>query len=56
MNTRILLTTSSYQDTPGPHHDLLESQGWDVVRLRGPLNEEQMLEIVVDGGLAAMAI
>ena len=45
MNTRILLSTTSYQDTPGSHHDLLESQGWDIVRLRGPLNEEQMLEI-----------
>jgi D-3-phosphoglycerate dehydrogenase len=45
MTTRILLSTTSYQDTPGSHHDLLESQGWDIVRLRGPLNEEQMLEI-----------
>jgi len=48
MATRILLSTTSYQDTPGSHHDLLESQGWDVVRLRGPLNEEQMLEIAGD--------
>ena len=45
MTTRILLSTTSYQDTPGSHHDLLESQGWDIVRLRGPLSEEQMLEI-----------
>jgi D-3-phosphoglycerate dehydrogenase len=45
MTTRILLSTTSYQDTPGSHHDLLESQGWDIVRLRGPLNEKQMLEI-----------
>ena len=48
MTTRILLSTTSYQDTPGSHHDLLESQGWDIVRLRGPLNEEQMLEIAGD--------
>ena len=45
MTTRILLSTTSYQDTPGSHHDLLESQGWDVVRVRGPLSEEEMLEI-----------
>ena len=45
MTTRILLSTTSYQDTPGSHHDLLESQGWDIVRVRGPHNEEQMLEI-----------
>jgi len=48
MTTRILLSTTSYQDTPGSHHDLLESQGWDIVRLRGPFNEEQMLEIAGD--------
>ena len=45
MTTRILLSTTSYQDTPGSHHELLESQGWDVVRKRGPLNEQQMLAI-----------
>ena len=42
---RILLTTTSYQDTPGPHHDLLASVGWEIVRERGPLPEEKMLEI-----------
>ena len=46
--TRVLLTTTSYQDTPGRHHDLLNSQGWDVVTARGPLNEQQMLELVGD--------
>ena len=42
---RILLTTTSCQDTPGPHHDLLASTGWEIVRERGPLPEEKMLEI-----------
>ncbi|MEM9480344.1 MAG: phosphoglycerate dehydrogenase [Verrucomicrobiota bacterium] len=45
MSQRILLTTTSYQDTPGPHHELLESQGWEIVRERGPLPEEKMLEL-----------
>ncbi len=45
MTTRILLTTTSYQDTPGPHHDLLDSQGFEVVRERGPLPESRMLEL-----------
>ncbi len=45
MATRVLLTTTSYQDTPGPHHDLLESQDFEVVRERGPLPEERMLEL-----------
>ena len=45
MTTRILLTTTSYQDTPGPHHELLESQGYEIVRERGPLPEDAMLEL-----------
>ncbi|NNE91447.1 MAG: phosphoglycerate dehydrogenase [Verrucomicrobiales bacterium] len=45
MTTRILLTTTSFQDTPGPHHELLESQGFEIVRERGPLPEETMLEL-----------
>jgi D-3-phosphoglycerate dehydrogenase len=48
MNVRVLLTTTSYQDTPGSHHDLLDSQGWDIVRERGPLNEQQMLTLAGD--------
>jgi len=42
---KILLTTCSYQDTPGPHHELMQSQGWDITRERGPLSEARMLEL-----------
>lgn len=45
MTTRILLSTTSYQDTPGPHHALVESQGFEIVRERGPLPEKAMLEL-----------
>ena len=45
---KILLTTTSYQDTPGEQHDLLESQGFEIVRERGPLDEERMLELAGD--------
>jgi len=45
MAERILLTTCSFQDTPGPHHEFLESQGYEIVRERGPLSEERMLEL-----------
>lgn len=49
MNTvRILLTTTSYQDIPGPHHELLESTGVEIVRERGPLSEARMLELAGD--------
>jgi len=46
--TRILLTTTSFQDTPGPHHQLLADTGWEIVTARGPLTEEQTLELVGD--------
>jgi D-3-phosphoglycerate dehydrogenase len=49
---RVLLTTTSYQDIPGPHHELLESTGIEIVRERGPLMEERMLELV--GGFDAI--
>lgn len=45
---KILLTTTSYQDCPGDHHALLESTGAEIVRERGPLSEERMLELAGD--------
>jgi len=47
---RILLTTTSYQDTPGPHHDLLAAAGFEVVRARGPLPEGEMLRLIETSG------
>jgi len=47
---RIVLTTTSFQDTPGKHHELLAASGFEVVRARGPLDEGQMLELVKEGG------
>ena len=46
---KILLTTCSYQDTPGPHHELMAAQGWEVIRERGPLSEARMLELAEQG-------
>lgn len=45
---KILLTTTSFQDTPGPHHDLLAAKGYETVRERGPLSEARMLELAGD--------
>jgi D-3-phosphoglycerate dehydrogenase len=42
---QILLTTTSFQDTPGSHHDLLEKTGFEILRERGPLPESRMLEL-----------
>ena len=49
---RVLLTTCSYQDTPGPHHALMADQSWEIVRERGPLPEACMLELA--GGFDAL--
>jgi len=45
---RVLLTTTSYQDTPGPHHDALAASGFEIVRARGPLTDKQLLDILND--------
>src|SRR3954453_5977183 len=50
MSNRILLSTTSFQDTPGAHHDVLNGSGFEVVRARGPLSEQQMLDLVAQGG------
>lgn len=43
---KILLTSTSFMDTPGAHHDLLDSIGAEVDTLRGPLKEEELLPII----------
>lgn len=48
---RVLLTTTSFQDTPGGHHELLESAGYEIIRARGPLPEEEMLKLVENGDI-----
>jgi hypothetical protein len=44
--TRILITTTSFQDTPGRHHDLLVGDAYDIERARGPLPESAILALV----------
>ena len=43
---RILLTSTSFQDTPGEHHSLLESRGYHIDRLRGPITAKDLLPII----------
>ncbi|HAY76035.1 MAG TPA: 3-phosphoglycerate dehydrogenase [Opitutae bacterium] len=45
---KILLTTTSFQDTPGPHHQILDDAGFEIIRERGPLPEKRMLDLVGD--------
>lgn len=43
---RILVTTTTFQDTPGPHHQLLKDSGHEIVNVRGPVPEEKLLQLV----------
>ena len=45
---RILLTTASFQETPGLHLARLEQSSHEVVREKGPLPESRMLELAGD--------
>ncbi len=45
---RVLITTTSFQDTPGVHHELLAQTGWEIITARGPLNEADTLALVGD--------
>jgi D-3-phosphoglycerate dehydrogenase len=47
---RILLSTTSFQDTPGRHHDVLAASGFEIVRARGPLTESQLLDLITSNG------
>src|SRR5436853_2383623 len=47
---KILLTTTSFQDTPGKHHDVLNQSGFEIIRARGPLSEAQMLDLLKQHG------
>ena len=49
---KILITTTSFQDTPGKHHPILEKAGFEIERARGPLPEAEMLKLV--GGFDAI--
>ena len=43
---KILVTSTSFQDSNGSHHELLAKKKWDLSFMRGPLNEIQLLEII----------
>ncbi len=52
MKPHVLITSSSFLDTPGPHHQLLQELGWSVEAQRGPLQEKELLSLM--GGFDAV--
>jgi len=45
---KILLTSTSFQDTPGKHQELLAAQNYEIDTLRGPVKEAVLLPIIAD--------
>ncbi len=45
---KILLTSTSFQDTPGIHQEKLYGAGLEIDTLRGPLKESVLLPIIAD--------
>ena len=48
MKLNILLTSTSFIDTPGNHHKLLDDMNAIVIKKRGPLTELDLLSIISD--------
>ncbi len=46
MTIRLLITTTSFLDTPGPHLTRLVQSGYETVTARGPLTESELLGVI----------
>ena len=49
MTYTVLVSTSSFIDTPGAHVTKLQEAGFEIIKARGPLNSEQLLSYIGDG-------
>jgi D-3-phosphoglycerate dehydrogenase len=45
-NLNVLITSTSFQDTPGDHHNLLKKNDWNIDYARGPLKENEIINII----------
>ena len=48
MKNKVLITSTSFQDSPGDHHDLIKRIDWDIDFLRGPLSEGELIKVIQD--------
>ena len=46
MIKKVLLTSASFYETPGAHHDFLASQEFKVDVIKGPLKKDVLLPII----------
>lgn len=42
----VLITSTSFQDTPGDHQNLLRKHDWNIDYARGPLKENEIIKII----------
>ena len=42
----ILITSTSFDDSVGKHHDYLESYNFNLTKLRGPLKATELIPII----------
>ncbi len=49
MKRRVLVTTTSFLDTPGPHMDRLRDTGYEIETARGPLRSAQLVQLINSG-------
>ncbi|TNE53585.1 MAG: hypothetical protein EP338_11025 [Bacteroidetes bacterium] len=45
---KLLLTSTSFQDAPGAHQELLNEQGFEIDRMRGPLTDDELRPVIAN--------
>ena len=53
---KVLLTSTSFIDTPGQHQDKLYNSGLEIDTLRGPIREAVLLPIISEGPLLQLLL
>lgn len=48
MSIKLLLTSTSFQDAPGAHQELLNEQGFEIDRMRGPLTDDELRPVIAN--------
>lgn len=43
---KVLLTSTSFMDTAGKHHELLAETGFEIDKMRGPLSEQEIYDVI----------
>ena len=50
MTLKVLVTTTSFLETPGEHRELLENSPYKLITARGPLSNDELLTLIREQG------